>query len=163
MNRLVIFSLLAASLVACKDDVAEESVAAEPAPVTAEDPAKKPRRTMNEVMEATTRAIEATKEAETGSTDCERAYNGLTALAKTLTKEFGAKRAPRTVDHDGFIELCEGLSAEAQKCLVPSYVLEHRDECRDVKNDLGPEFRSKLGALTKHDGEPAKPAPDDAP
>jgi hypothetical protein len=171
MNRLVILSLLNAvlSLGACRDDAAEESVAAEQPPAGAQSTEKTQRKTMNEaVKEAAARAIEASKEFEVGDTSCERAYGGLTGFAKSLTKEFGTKKAPRKVDHDGFIELCESLPPEAQQCLIPSYVLEHADQCREVRNEFGPEFRSKLAALskedgTKDDGETAEPAPEDAP
>lgn len=154
------------SAVACQSDEAasdeeataqEESMAegsnGEPeaaAPGEGEKP-----RSMKEVMQAVTQSVKDSKESETGDTICERAYSGQMAMSKNLMKALGSKEAPPEVDREGFLELCQSAPEEVQQCLVPSYAIEHREECRAIKDEAGPEFAAKLRALSQKQGEEA--------
>src|SRR5690606_32721344 len=96
-------------------------------------PDGKPRRTMKQVMEAVSESMKKAKDFETGDTLCERAYNGQVGMSRELMKALGSEEAPPTPDHDAFVSLCESANAELQQCLLPSYALEHREECRAIK------------------------------
>jgi hypothetical protein len=165
MNRLVtaLLSLTLASLVACTDDTPEkEPEAVEPeTPVADEAPveqSERPKRTMKEVMDAVTQSVKDSKEAETGDTLCERAYSGQIAMSENLMKALGSEEPPPKVDRDAFIEICESADPEVQQCLVPSYALDHRQECRAIKDKAGPEFAARLKALSKKRGGAADEA-----
>jgi hypothetical protein len=169
MNRLVTLSLAFAVLssVACTNDEPAESaepVVAEPSAVQEGAPEEKERpKTMKEVVEAVTTAALQSKEAETGDTVCERAYSGQTAMTDLMMKALGSTKPTPKADRDAFIELCESAPPEVQNCLVPSYTVEHRDECREAKEKAGPEFAAKMKELSKKSAKGAESEPAETP
>ncbi|NLY92561.1 MAG: hypothetical protein GXY23_00910 [Myxococcales bacterium] len=151
-RSFVIFLTISLCAAACskKEEPTPAEPNAEETPAAPESTAgESPKRTMKEVVDAITQAVKDSKEAETGDTVCERAYSAQISLSNNLMKTLGQDQAPIDVDREKFLEVCNGLPPEAQECLRPSHALDNREECRRIKQELGPDVAAKLRAAVR--------------
>lgn len=88
-------------------------------------------------------AIEAATLAETGSTYCESAFEGMAAMIARVAAQYPEDTRP-VPPRRAFIAVCERLPQEAQQCLVPSYATEHVSECSVVAEAIPEEDRRRL-------------------
>lgn len=88
-------------------------------------------------------AIEAATRAETGSTYCESAFEGMAAMIARVAAQYPDDTRP-VPPQRAFMSVCERLSQDAQQCLVPSYATEHVAECRVVADAIPEEDRRRL-------------------
>jgi hypothetical protein len=69
----------------------------------------------------------------TGATPCETAHNAIMAERK-VAAEMGKKTIfPFVAERDEFIRLCQSLPENAQRCMVPLYTTQHREECEPLR------------------------------
>lgn len=147
-------SALSVGLMGCKasesetnTDPAEESAASQESAASSAEP-EAPKRTMEEAIDIMTKAIEGSKEGEIGDTHCERAHGGMSKLNELLGAALEAKDVPE-IPREGFLEICGELDEGVQKCMVPSYAMENRDECREMRDGLTPEVQERLRGLMR--------------
>ena len=88
-------------------------------------------------------AIEAATRAETGSTYCESAFEGIAAMIARVAAQYPDDTRP-VPPQRAFMAVCERLSQEAQQCLVPSYAAEHVAQCSVVAEAIPEEDRRRL-------------------
>ncbi|MFK8004294.1 MAG: hypothetical protein AB8H86_32310 [Polyangiales bacterium] len=88
-------------------------------------------------------AIEAATLAETGSTYCESAFEGMAAMIARVAAQYPEDTRP-VPPQRAFIAVCERLPQAAQQCLVPSYATEHVSECSVVAEAIPEEDRRRL-------------------
>ncbi len=84
--------------------------------------------------EALGQALEAGAQAE-GGTPCEQSYNGARAMMEALSKQLGSGNEANLPSREAYLEACGRLPEQAQQCMVPSYAMQHMQECREVGND----------------------------
>jgi len=98
-------------------------------------------------------AVAAAAQAETGANDCERAYNGLAAMAGELRDRMG-ESGPRGAapDRAGFMTACGRMPAETQRCMVLSYSMSHVEECRRAREALPEDMRDQLSRAARGEG-----------
>lgn len=147
-------SALSVGLMGCKasesetnTDPAEESAASQESAASSAEP-EAPKRTMEEAVEIMTKAIEGSREGEVGDTNCERAYGGMSKLNELLAEALGAKDVPE-IPREGFLEICGELDEGVQRCMIPSYAMENREECREMRDALTPEIQERLRGLMR--------------
>lgn len=137
-----------ASEVEASSEVSEE---AEPEVAEAEEPVEPEVEPTPEELAAAAEdlentvvdAIEAATLAETGSTYCESAFEGMAAMIARVAAQYPDDTRP-VPPQRAFIAVCERLSQEAQQCLVPSYATEHVAECRVIADAIPAEDRRRL-------------------
>ncbi len=97
-----------------------------------------------EAAEETVRAaVEEASAAEVGSTYCESAYEGLTAMIRRVAAQFPDNT--RTMpDRDRFMSVCDELPEGVQQCLLPSYATAHQSECAEQSASLSAEDQERL-------------------
>jgi hypothetical protein len=88
-------------------------------------------------------AIEAATLAETGSTYCESAFEGMAAMIARVAAQYPDDTRP-VPPRLAFMAVCERLSQGAQQCLVPSYATEHVAECRVIAEAIPAEDLRRL-------------------
>ena len=88
-------------------------------------------------------AIEAATLAETGSTYCESAFEGMAAMIARVAAQYPEDTRP-VPPRRAFMAVCERLSQGAQQCLVPSYAAEHVSDCRVIADAIPDEDRRRL-------------------
>lgn len=156
MNRWIFIAVL--GLAACKSG-GEDSQAAPPEESAETQEAARreeaassapeaPKRSMEEAIDIMTKAIEGSKEGEVGDTHCERAYGGMSKLNQLLGEALEAKEVPE-IPREGFLEICGELEEGVQRCMVPSYAMENREECRSMREGLTPEVQERLRSLMR--------------
>ena len=89
---------------------------------------------LRETGEALAAAIRAAASVD-GDTDCDRAYNGAIAMVEALRLETGQEGEGEVPSRADFVAHCLQLPPEAQRCLVMSHALEHREECARWRDD----------------------------
>ncbi len=99
-------------------------------------------------------AIGAAAEAE-GGTPCVQAWNGISAMFRTLERRLGAGSQGGAPDRDEFMELCEGMPPIVQQCMVMGYAMQNQAECREIMQ--GPEAESLRSLMTSRGGPPPTP------
>jgi hypothetical protein len=106
------------------------------------------RSQFEEAMKRLGEAAQAGMAAEQGDSHCERALTGMNAMIAYLAAhaDEGAPR-PRAPDTSSFMQLCESLEVEVQRCMVLSYSNENQDECRRVMEELSPEDMERIQAV----------------
>lgn len=86
--------------------------------------------------------VVAMLKAPEGATPCESYWNAIQAERTAATAGGHRSIFVRVLERPEFFRLCEGLSAETQRCLVPRYHAANRDACMphrpptDVMNQL---------------------------
>lgn len=116
----------------------------EPEPEPEEPPTPEELEAAAEDLEETVvDAIEAATLAETGSTYCESAFEGMAAMIARVAAQYPEDTRP-VPPRRAFMAVCERLSQGAQQCLVPSYAAEHVAECRVVADAIPDEDRRRL-------------------
>ncbi len=89
-------------------------------------------------------AIEASQNAE-GDTDCEKAYNGIVAMASAMQKATGRDPNSRhRPDRGNFLRGCNELPAQLQHCMVISYGMQHQQECQAARSQLTPAMQERV-------------------
>lgn len=152
MKQWILIACLA--LAACKGEANEQQAAPAEEPALSEQGAERaaepeaPKRTMEEAVEIMTKAIEGSREGEVGDTNCERAYGGMSKLNELLAEALGAKDVPE-IPREGFLEICGELDEGVQRCMIPSYAMENREECREMRDALTPEIQERLRGLMR--------------
>ncbi len=132
---------LVAELGAAADEVGQQAAAeAEAEAEAAEAPPEAPGEAtasamqgMEQLGQALGAALEARARAE-GSTPCEQSWNGVMATLEALHKQLGRNEA-NMPSRESFMEACNRLPEEVQQCMVPSYAMQHMDECQRVQNN----------------------------
>jgi len=104
--------------------------------------------------------VKAMLDAPDGETPCESAYVAAAAeqeRARSIGKDsMFSWVAPR----DQFIARCSALTAQQQRCMVPTYLMANRDQCERVRPEaavLDGIVKSSAGEL--HEAEPPIPPP----
>jgi hypothetical protein len=107
------------------------------------------RAQFEEAMKRLGEAAQAGMAAEQGDSHCERALTGMNGMIAHLAAhaDENAPR-PRAPDSASFMQLCESLEVEVQRCMVLSYANENQDECRRVMEELSPEDMERIQAVT---------------
>ncbi|HEX3342990.1 MAG TPA: hypothetical protein VHS09_00405, partial [Polyangiaceae bacterium] len=104
-------------------------------------------------------AIVALERAPEGSTPCESAYNAFKA-SKDVSDTQGVKAVVhKLAPRDEFLAKCGALPAAAQSCLLPRYMVRHRDECdraRPSPETLSPfvELLQNTGSVDENEALP---------
>lgn len=101
--------------------------AAPAAPLVPDPEAAETERALNAAADEAARA-------PTGADDCETAHNQLTAMIETVRREAGQDL--RVPDRVAFLEVCREMPAEARRCLVGTYAMEHQDDCAATLSGL---------------------------
>jgi hypothetical protein len=93
-------------------------------------------------------AAQAGIAAEQGDSHCERALTGMNGMIAHLAAHAGeSEPKPRAPDSAAFMQLCESLEVEAQRCMVLSYSNENQEECQRVMEELSPEDTARIQAV----------------
>lgn len=110
------------------------------------------REALNEFGESMNRfasAIEAGIAAERGDSPCERALTGLYGMYDYIEAHAEeGEQAPRAPSSIVFVQLCDSLEIEAQRCMVLSYSKEHQEECARIYEELPPETQERIQKVT---------------
>ena len=131
------------------DDLTDAGVA-DAAPPQGRASLKKSVEQFSESMKKLGKVIEAGTAAEKGDSPCERALTGFHGMYDYLeaNAEPGEK-LPRPPSSIVFVQVCESLPIEAQRCLVPSYAIEHGEECRRVNDELPEDAKARIRQITE--------------
>lgn len=98
-------------------------------------------------LEATVRdALNAAEEAQTGSTLCESAHEGISAMVRQVAETYPDETRP-IPPRLAFMQLCEQLAPEVQRCLIPTHAASHVDECGRITANLSEAQRTRLDTL----------------
>lgn len=89
---------------------------------------------LEQLGEALGAALQAGAQAQ-GGTPCEQSWNGAMAMLEALHKQLGAGNEANMPNREAFMEACNQLPEEAQQCMVPTYAMQHMEECQRVQND----------------------------
>lgn len=163
LSLLVMVSFLTIVCLACGSEAevsAPEPAAAEPVQAAAgpeapeepeheEEPEPEPptpeelEAAAEDLEDTVVDAIEAATLAETGSTYCESAFEGMAAMIARVAAQYPEDTRP-VPPRRAFIAVCERLPQEAQQCLVPSYATEHVSECGAIAEAIPEEDRRRL-------------------
>jgi hypothetical protein len=101
--------------------------------------------TFAEGMKQLAEAMNAGIEAETGDTHCERALSGMKGMIAHVAARTPEGRTPPSPPNGLlFMQLCESLEVEAQRCMMLSYYRDHGPECEQVKEELPPEVVERI-------------------
>ncbi len=76
---------------------------------------------------------DALRTAPEGATPCESAYNAVQASLQASSKTGRSAVVKWVAPKDQFLAACNSLSPDAQRCAVPRYATDHRDECERLK------------------------------
>jgi hypothetical protein len=94
-------------------------------------------------------AMEAGIAAERGDSECERALTGITGMAAHIAANAAeGARVPPPPNGIAFIQFCESLEVEVQRCLVLSYHKDNAEQCARVIEELPPEEQQRLHRVT---------------
>ena len=137
-----------ARLVSERDDpIAEEPRAASPEPAPQELPSSERSPfeglTDADLERALDRAIDAALAAG-GRSPCERSYNAMVAMRDSLVADLGEAAAQELPARNRFIEACELLPEDAQRCMDVGYAMAHTEECQRVMDAVPREQRRPL-------------------
>lgn len=125
-------------------EIMESPEQTEPEPEPEEPPTPEELEAAAEDLEETVvDAIEAATLAETGSTYCESAFEGMAAMIARVAAQYPEDTRP-VPPRRAFMAVCERLSQGAQQCLVPSYAAEHVSECRVIADAIPEEDLRRL-------------------
>jgi len=108
------------------------------------------RESLNQLEESLDILAEAVKSgiaAEEGDSPCERALTGLSGMLRYMKAHSRSGEFENFPPSIVFINFCEGLEIEAQRCMVLSYSNEHKEECARVFEELPDETKSQLERL----------------
>ena len=129
---------LANALDEAMDEAAEETdeaadEAAEAAAATGNEGAEAAQKGLAALGEA----LQAAQNAE-GSTPCEQSWNGMQAMIAAMTKNGAGEPEGEMPSQEQFMEACGNLSEQAQQCMVPSYAMQHMQECNseEIRNEM---------------------------
>jgi hypothetical protein len=93
-------------------------------------------------------AMVAGIDAERGDTHCERALTGMTGMIKHIAERTPEGRTPPSPPNGLlFMQLCEGLEVEAQRCLVLSYRKDHERECEQLRERMPPDVVERIDRM----------------
>jgi hypothetical protein len=93
-------------------------------------------------------AMQAGIDAERGDTHCERALTGITGMFKHIAERTPEGRTPPSLPNGlSFMQLCEGLEVEAQRCLVLSHRKDHEQECEQLREQMPPEVVERIDRM----------------
>ena len=90
-------------------------------------------------------AMLASMTAPEGKTSCETAFNAVTAEQEAAKKQGTVPRFKWVAAREQFLAGCEALPKDAQTCMMPRYMAQHRDECvrlRPAPDKLKPLFEA---------------------
>lgn len=125
------------------EPVVEEPVVAEPTAEALEAEAATLEQTVHE-------ALLAAEEAETGSTACESAHDGIAALVARVAAQYPDETRP-IPPRLAFIQVCERLDPEVQRCLIPTHAMRNSAECERITSSIPPEDRERLETVLHSD------------
>ena len=123
--------------------VADEPRPARPEDAPAPEPAPLHEIGEEELEEALDRAISAALAAG-GDSPCERSYNAMVAMRDSLVADLGEAAAHDLPSRSRFMEACEQLPEDAQRCMDVAYAMENQEECQRVMQEVPPERRRAL-------------------
>lgn len=126
----------------------DDPVPDEPRPAMPEEAPDHEPTPLHEISEeelelALDRAITAAVAAEGGSY-CERSYNAMIAMRDSLVADLGEAAAHDLPSKERFVEACEQLPMEAQRCMDVAYAMENQAECQRVMEEVPLEQRRAL-------------------
>src|SRR5690606_28802099 len=94
-------------------------------------------------------AIEAGIAAERGDSPCERALTGLYGMFDYIEAHSQkGEDIPRGPSSIVFVQVCDGLEIEAQRCMQLSYSKEHQEECARIYEELPEETKERIQKVT---------------
>ena len=120
-----------------------EPALAEPTPEALEAEAARLEQTVHE-------ALLAAEEAETGSTACESAHDGIAALVARVAAQYPDETRP-IPPRLAFIQICERLDPEVQRCLIPSHAMRNAAACERISEGIPPEELERLETVLHSD------------
>ncbi len=103
-------------------------------------------------------SILALYRAPEGGTLCETAYNAFEASRDYAARENTTAAVLRLAPRDEFLRRCDALPPASQRCMVPLYMTQHKDECQQVKpaDDV---FAAMVELKPRVTGPPPVPPP----
>jgi hypothetical protein len=94
-------------------------------------------------------AIEAGIAAERGDSPCERALTGLYGMFDHIAAHAEeGEDVPRAPSSIVFVQVCDGLEIEAQRCMQLSYSREHQETCSRIYDELPQETQERIQKVT---------------
>ncbi len=111
-----------------------------PPPPPSPDPEDEQRT--NQALSA---AADSAEQAQAGSDDCESAHNQLLAMYTTVERELGGTMH-RPVRQD-FLEVCREMPPAARRCVVPTYAMEHGDDCATALDALPDDLKQRFAIV----------------
>ncbi len=114
-----------------------------PEPTAPEEPIPLHELGEEELEMALDRAIAAAVAVD-GDSPCERSYNAMVAMRDSLVADLGEAAAQDLPSRRRFIEACEQLPEEAQRCMDVAYAMDNPAECQRIMDEVPPERRRAL-------------------
>lgn len=93
-------------------------------------------------------ALAAAHAAEVGASTCDAAYESTAELVRVVRERFpddAREMPPREL----FVDACQRLPENAQRCMMARYALEHQQECNRALEALPPADRQRIERLLR--------------
>lgn len=95
-------------------------------------------------------AADSAEQAAAGADDCESAHNQLLAMYATVERELGGTM--HRPERQAFLEVCRQMPVPARRCIVPTYAMEHQDDCAVALDALPEDVQQHLSAVVNGPG-----------
>ncbi len=165
---LFVLALAVVSAAACahgdkRNDVGQETeIASNPRSLETEEPSTPMRKTSEsepsletlteeELHAALDQALAAAIAASVGDSPCERSYNSMVAMRDSLVDSLGEEAAQDLPSRERFIQACEQLPQDAQRCMDIAYAMDNHEECQRVMEAVPHERRRAMEELLQEE------------
>ncbi len=160
---MVVRFLLILGLLGCGSDAAEEALhhaaeqtreaeaeaEAESEPEAEQIPELTKAEQAAVVLEDTVgQALAAAHAAEVGASTCDAAYESTAELVRVVRERF-PEDAREMPPRELFVDACQRLPDEAQRCLMARYAVEHQAECAEAQAALPRADRERIERLLR--------------
>lgn len=101
-------------------------------------------------QDALAAAADSAERAASGTDECESAHNQLLAMFDTVERELGGTmHRPERAE---FLEVCRLMPTPARRCIVPTYAMEHQDDCAVALDALPEEVKQRFQVVVNGPG-----------
>jgi len=119
---------------ATEEEAAEETEAAPVADEAPDEDVERPVAEETGVMAEPTETDDAEPVNE-DSPPCEQAYASVIALRDSMIERLGRSASPPP-DRTLYLQTCNALPEEAQRCMIIAYSMQHQEECAEHREAI---------------------------